>query len=292
MPDFSDVLSHAHLFLGPAEAALRAKVAAAPDDPALRFRLAEVLRQRGDLDGARAELRAVVEAGGAPSAASAVLAALDGRPVPEGEGVRPAPFTSREGLLDAAERERLWRVVRTAPGGFTEFPVFSRDGPPRSDPSIRKAVRIVGEAFPAFADLVGARVGPLLREAWAGWGYEPFEQGAVQMNIAGHADGGFFKAHADRGPEGHMSWYRRATFLYYFHKRPRRFTGGDLLLIDTDLATQSHGPSYTRITPDDGRLLLFPSDFYHQVTPVAMESDDIEDARLAITGWIYERPRG
>ena len=72
------------------------------------------------------------------------------------------------------------------------------------------------------------------------------------------------------------------------HRRPRRFSGGDLLLYDTDVdAKTGHTGAFSRITPLRNGIIFFPSNCYHQVTPVQCETDDFEDARWVLNGHVW-----
>ena len=76
------------------------------------------------------------------------------------------------------------------------------------------------------------------------------------------------------------------TFVYYFHRQPRRFSGGDLLLFDTDPEQDACGAKYTRIAPSHNSILFFPSACYHQVLPVVCESSD-DAGRFTLNGWTH-----
>ena len=102
-----------------------------------------------------------------------------------------------------------------------------------------------------------------------------------------HFNEEFYKVHKDSGKK-HGTGTRKITFVYYFHNLPRQFTGGDLLLFDTDLKKNKYIDKSTRIEPLNNSVLFFPSDFYHLVTPVLCETDRIENGRFTINGWLNE----
>ncbi|MFY7960935.1 MAG: 2OG-Fe(II) oxygenase, partial [Elsteraceae bacterium] len=75
---------------------------------------------------------------------------------------------------------------------------------------------------------------------------------------------------------------------YYLHRIPKRFSGGDLLLFDEPSPDQVRSSmEFTRITPAENSLLLFPSVSLHAVTPVSLESEDRLDGRLTLNGWLH-----
>ena len=287
MLDRSDILARSHLLLGPAEAALRARLASAPEDLAALWRLAGVLRQRGDLAGAAEAARAVLAAEPAHADAARLLALLDGRPVALADGIQPSPFALAESFLDVAEQATLWAEIEAHAASFADAKVgTAKDQGAQVRTDRREAKVLLEDAFPATAERFRTRLPALARSAWVARGLAPVDVSRVEFLLSVHLDGGFFKVHQDHSREGKPST-RLVTFVYYLHRHPKRFAGGDLLLLDTDLARGRFGSEYTRITPDDGRLVLFPSPYYHQVTPVTSEADDLMDGRFAVTGWLH-----
>jgi Rps23 Pro-64 3,4-dihydroxylase Tpa1-like proline 4-hydroxylase len=75
------------------------------------------------------------------------------------------------------------------------------------------------------------------------------------------------------------------SFVAWFHRRPPRFTGGELVLHDTAARRYSRHLC-TRFAPEAGTLVAFPSATFHSVRPVGGDITDLADARLAITGHI------
>jgi SM-20-related protein len=119
-------------------------------------------------------------------------------------------------------------------------------------------------------------------------GMSPFKPAAFEIRLAAHGDGDFFKPHRDTmvGEERAFSPHDRLiTAVYYLHRQPRRFTGGDLLLHSFDKS-----PALV-IEPRDNRLVAFPSFLMHEVTPLAVPSDEWADARFSVSCWFdRERP--
>ena len=281
MTDLRDALDRSHLFHDAAEAALRRRLAADPESAPTWARLADVLRQRGDVAGAAEACRRVLALDPDYAPAARLLAVLEGRGPAVG-GTVPAPFVVVDGVLSEAERALVWDTVDAHEAAFVdsklEAGAFNAEY--RSSRSIKK--RDLGALVP----VVQAHVLDVLARSWAALGVAPFEPGRIEMQLTAHLDGGFYKAHRDRGDVPPYA-SRAVTYLYYFAREPRRFEGGDLLLLDTDLEADTFGAAYTRVRHVDDRLVLFPSPFYHQVTSVTSETGDLHDARFAINGWVH-----
>ncbi len=113
-----------------------------------------------------------------------------------------------------------------------------------------------------------------------------FKISKIEIKITNHVDGGFFRTHADNtalfGESG-----RVISWLYYFHRQPIQFDGGDLFAFDTDIENQSYKDgSFTKIEAKHNRFVLMPSCYYHTVSPTTLPSGNFDDGRMAVAGHI------
>jgi Rps23 Pro-64 3,4-dihydroxylase Tpa1-like proline 4-hydroxylase len=72
--------------------------------------------------------------------------------------------------------------------------------------------------------------------------------------------------------------------VYYFHRRPKAFAGGELRLHaigDPD--------RFVDIEPVHNALLVFPAWAPHEVRPISCPSGAFVDARFAVNCWFYAR---
>jgi SM-20-related protein len=110
----------------------------------------------------------------------------------------------------------------------------------------------------------------------------------LELELTAYGDGAFYKRHYDTAM-GHTgktereanARQRMLSAVYYFHRRPKAFTGGALRL-------HSFMPEDTQIRdiePRDNRLAAFLSWSPHEVLPVACPSGLFRDYRFAITCW-------
>lgn len=111
----------------------------------------------------------------------------------------------------------------------------------------------------------------------------------VDVCMTCHGDGAFFRAHADTSETIYPD--RLVSFVYYLHRTPKPFSGGDLLLYDR-ASNDGYSPlHYTRVPPADNTLIFFRSDAFHEVQPIHSASRDPADGRFTIHGWISKGPR-
>jgi Rps23 Pro-64 3,4-dihydroxylase Tpa1-like proline 4-hydroxylase len=114
-------------------------------------------------------------------------------------------------------------------------------------------------------------------------GVSRFTLGRFELQVTRYADSAHLWCHRDIGP-AHPD--RHVSYVYYFHRQPRGFSGGDPLLFDQDgQGARSDSLAFTRIAPADNLLVLFPSDRWHSVSRVTVESSDPRDARWTVIGW-------
>jgi Rps23 Pro-64 3,4-dihydroxylase Tpa1-like proline 4-hydroxylase len=119
------------------------------------------------------------------------------------------------------------------------------------------------------------------------WGRDPFpiSQIEAQATASNHAD--FFHCHVDNGAESVAS--REITFVYFFHREPKPFSGGELRIYDSRRERDNFVPSanYRTIVPEQNQLILFASGLSHEITPVDCPSGQFADSRFTINGWIH-----
>ena len=113
--------------------------------------------------------------------------------------------------------------------------------------------------------------------------YLPIRNFELQITV--HLDGHFYKAHQDS--DGKKTADRQISFVYYFHQIPKGFTGGDLLLFDTDLKKNVHSLiEFSRIKSVNNSIIFFPSAYYHKVTQVICKKNSFCNGRFTLNGWI------
>ena len=80
----------------------------------------------------------------------------------------------------------------------------------------------------------------------------------------------------------------RISLLYYFHRVPRAFRGGDLEFYDVDTASPKGHSDETlaTIVQEDNLLIAFSSQTFHGITDVRCDSDDFADGRFAAIAFL------
>jgi Rps23 Pro-64 3,4-dihydroxylase Tpa1-like proline 4-hydroxylase len=123
-------------------------------------------------------------------------------------------------------------------------------------------------------------------------GIEEFPITHVEAQITASNDGDFFGAHSDDAQEAIAS--RRVTFVYFFHREPRQFEGGELRLHDTrgtnDAPSVGGGRTggYHSIVPRQNQIVFFPCSLLHEITRVECPSRAFADSRFTLNGWLHK----
>lgn len=151
------------------------------------------------------------------------------------------------------------------------------------DPGVRQSLRCADKLGPheaAFSAQIHAR----LPDLCAAIGIAPVDVTETELELAAHGDGGFYKVHFDTFTQEARAAARTdrvVSAVYYFHRQPKGFSGGDLQL------HRFGGGLADRVEPRDNRLLAFASIAPHEVLPIACPSGEFADYRFAINCWLH-----
>jgi Rps23 Pro-64 3,4-dihydroxylase Tpa1-like proline 4-hydroxylase len=116
--------------------------------------------------------------------------------------------------------------------------------------------------------------------------HEPFPLSRVEAQITASNDGDFFRQHSDNAHEQTAS--RELTFVYFFHREPKKFRGGELRIYDScrENGGYSATANYRAIVPQQNQTVFFPSSLVHEITPVECAAASFPDSRFTVNGWL------
>lgn len=250
------------------------------------FGVAQLCRQTGALDEARALLESLVQVEAASGRAVALLEALNGRaPHERGTHTLPAPFVRRLEFLDPVQREALFTGLTEALPRFKKAGVASDHAATERYAKAERAATALYE-LGALRDAFLAPMRALLHTSiYPLFGIDPDAVSGIELQATCYSDGAFFTAHTDSDLKRTNG--RALSFVYYLHSQPKAFRGGDLILFDSDPRAETYTPNaYTRIAPVDNSLIVFPSATVHEVQTVSLPNAPPTDARLTLNGWV------
>ena len=178
------------------------------------------------------------------------------------EHARPAsPCDGIGGTLRDRHRRRRWRRVPAEP----------RDS----------RLRRLGACAPAAESACSSGI-----RCWPGpW---PVRSSRCAGGVAAHggAQPAVLQGARRRGADAP----RELSCIYYVHRQPRGFAGGELRLYD---CLESDGERRAAATPSrassriSNRMVAFRSDEFHEAMPVRCPSGEFADSRFAVTTWLH-----
>jgi len=135
----------------------------------------------------------------------------------------------------------------------------------------------------AACELLANRVLEILPSLFTVLDIEPFAVAEMPLTLVNGLDGHYGLPHAD-SIDGRF----KISLLYYFHKVPRAFQGGDLEFYAASPASPSDhsDEALSRIDQEDNLLIAFPSQMFHGITQVRCDSDDFADGRFAVVSFL------
>ena len=130
------------------------------------------------------------------------------------------------------------------------------------------------------------RIKSVLPLVLARLGMDEFPIASVESQITASNDGDFFREHPDNGHDDVAT--RHLTFVYFFHREPKQFDGGELRIHDARLQGEHYVStgSYQTIVPQQNQIVFFPCALLHEITPVKCASQGFADCRFTLNGWL------
>jgi len=137
------------------------------------------------------------------------------------------------------------------------------------------------------AEIILGRIQSALPRVLEQLGMDPFPITRVESQITASNHGDFFRHHSDNAEEEIAN--RQLTYVYFFHREPKAFEGGELRLHD---AYQENGAwfstgGYKAVVPVQNQIVFFRSSLLHEITPVVCPSQAFADSRFTVNGWLH-----
>jgi Rps23 Pro-64 3,4-dihydroxylase Tpa1-like proline 4-hydroxylase len=206
--------------------------------------------------------------------------------VAEQPEVLRAGYVSLDEFLSPEDLQNLTRFVLAHEAQFQISEVISPGvASGVIDPEYRRS-RVLMD-LGRLEDVLISRVQAAVPRALEKLGMQPFSAARVECQITASNHGDFFRQHSDNAEEEIAT--RELTFVYFFHREPKTFEGGELRIYD---AYRENGRwfssgDYQTIVPEQNQLIFFPSSLLHEITPVVCPSQAFADSRFTVNGWLH-----
>jgi Rps23 Pro-64 3,4-dihydroxylase Tpa1-like proline 4-hydroxylase len=192
--------------------------------------------------------------------------------------VRPR-FQVIDDFLAPREHRELLALALASQDRFTTGTTVSHD------PEYRQNLVIMDFGASVHAQLIQSRLlvwFPILVKAF---GLPVFPLAMIESQLTAAGAHQFYKVHSDSGE----NLARALSCVYYLNREPRGFSGGELRIYDglEERGSRRAAGTFTTVEPKNNRMVVFPSEEFHEVMPVRCPSGDFADYRFAVTTWLY-----
>jgi Rps23 Pro-64 3,4-dihydroxylase Tpa1-like proline 4-hydroxylase len=190
-------------------------------------------------------------------------------------------------FLSPEEVQELIRFTLAHEADFRTSEVISPSGEPETTDYSHRRSRVLMELGP-HEDVILNRIRGVLPSVLEQLGMDEFPVTRTEVQITASNDGDFFHAHCDDSQD--MIASRRMTFVYFFHREPNQFEGGELRLHDS--RRTGHHPvsagTYETIIPRQNQIVFFPCSTLHEISEVRCQSRAFADSRFTVNGWLHQ----
>ncbi|WP_428265315.1 2OG-Fe(II) oxygenase [Haliangium sp.] len=192
-------------------------------------------------------------------------------------------FVSMANFLGDARQKLMDYALKNEPE-FRHSTVVDRcDDKPVVDERLRRS-RTLDELGP-FGAVFEEKIKEVLAEVIARLRHPGFPVGRIEMQVTASSDGDYFRMHRDSDDES----TRELSFVYYFYREPRRFSGGELRIFDNEWDNGKPVPTdrSQTLSPRQDTIIFFQSRSEHEVLPVRVPTGTFGDSRFTVNGWIH-----
>jgi Rps23 Pro-64 3,4-dihydroxylase Tpa1-like proline 4-hydroxylase len=197
------------------------------------------------------------------------------------ETIVPSEYVQIDHFLSPAEHKRLLNYTLQQRKAFVPTTTSTNVNNYRES--------MVLHSFPEFSDILSQKVAAVVPDILNKLGQPPFTIDQIEAQLTAHNDGNFYKIHNDSGCP--ITATRELTYVYYFNREPKSFTGGELVIYDSKIQNNYfvQAESFKAVEPRNNSIVFFLSRCMHEVLPVKCPSQAFADSRFTINGWVRRK---
>ena len=147
---------------------------------------------------------------------------------------------------------------------------------------------LVLHSFPKFREIIVDRIKEIFPDVLTKLEIPSFSIADIESQLTAHNDNNFYKLHNDNGSPDTAT--RVLTYVYYFYRKPKAFTGGNLRIYDSQVKGKYYvkADTFKTVEPKNNSIVFFLSRYMHEVLSVSCSSQAFADSRFTINGWIHK----
>lgn len=187
-------------------------------------------------------------------------------------------YAQIDNFLTAAEKNKLIKYVLAKESEFVTTSTSTNAEDYRRS--------MVLHSFPEFSELMVNRIKAILPDVLRKLNLPSFALGDIEAQLTLHNDNNFYKLHNDSGSPDTAT--RFFTYVYYFNREPKAFSGGELLIYDSKVENNFYvaDETFRTVEPRNNSIVFFLSRYMHEVLRVSCPSKAFADSRFTINGWV------
>ena len=197
---------------------------------------------------------------------------------PTPQNLLPSNFVQLDQFLPPQQHQHLLQQVLRRKANFVSASTST------SDRNHRRSKVLYD--FPEVTALITQQIQAVLPNVVAQLGLVPLPLSQIEAQITAHTDGNYYQVHNDNGSPDTAS--RELTYVYYFNREPKAYSGGELRLYDSRIENSFFvkAESFKTIEPRNNSIIFFLSRYMHEVLPVRCPSKSFADSRFTVNGWV------
>ena len=137
----------------------------------------------------------------------------------------PSYYVQIDNFFTPQESERLFQYVLQQESAFVTTSIAT------SDIDYRRSIALY--SFPEFSELITNKIRAILPDIFSKLALSPFTASQIESQVTAHNDGSYYKIHNDNGSPDTNN--REVTYVYYFYREPKPFSGGELIIYDSKI---------------------------------------------------------
>lgn len=183
-----------------------------------------------------------------------------------------------DNFLSPEEHQRLIKYVLANESAFVPTNTST------NDTNYRRSMVLY--SFPEFSELIVNKIQTIFPDIVSKLDIPSFKISQIESQLTSHNDGNYYKIHNDNGSPATAT--RELTYVYYFYREPKNFSGGELVIYDSKVENNFYvsAESFKTVEPRNNSIVFFLSRYMHEVLPVNCPSKSFADSRFTINGWV------
>ncbi len=206
---------------------------------------------------------------------------------PEQPRFYPCKYVKLDNFLPAEVNQAILQHAIAHQDKFIPSRSYSQNNTEAESLKFRRSLRLDLAYFEEYGSLLKERIAAVAPQIFVELGIENFDIQIFEMEMIASYDGCYFTPHTDNSYP--QTAFRQVSCVYYFHKEPKPYRGGELRIYDTQ-RQKPHPPilhgAYDEVIPANNSIVFFPSSCIHEILPVFSPSQAFDDSRFTINTWL------